>query len=374
MSSSTNPLAADSLASIIISSLSGLPSPQVKTIYDAVAVAAHSSMLAVGFRLMGLGEDNNIEAHSDPAQPKPLPKEWNQSAPNYAFRYAHSQSSMEYLLKVSRMGSKAVIMGMAVGNDKTTTLDLAVKDYISESSIPADPAPDASSPTSSSVPSEQTVRRVTDLFISASRLGDFGSSMRLDIIQKLIPSLQKEGYEESSTESARAQPSSAQPSNRRDPAIPQHDLLREDYQPLARPRPFPAGEFAPPGFEDPYDLNRPPRPMPGQPNFGNIGERDLYPQGLGPRDGIWGGIGPGLDRGFGAGGGGMHPTFDDPLFAGPRGPQNGMYDPQAPPGSRYDPVGPGGAPRGSGFGGAPGGGPGSRPHNPFGGFGGGDFI
>ena len=44
----------------------------------------------------------------------------------------------------------------------------------------------------------------------------------------------------------------------------------------------------------------------------NIGERDLYPQGLGPHDPLRGG-------GFGPGGGGMHPTFDDPMFGGRRG-------------------------------------------------------
>lgn len=94
------------------------------------------------------------------------------------------------------------------------------------------------------------------------------------------------------------------------------------------------------------------------------GDRDLYPQGLGPRDPFYGGVGPGLGP---QGGGGMHPTFDDPLFAG-QGQAGRGYDPQAPPGSRYDPVGPGlgGHPRGAGMGG--------RPPNPFGGFGDGDFI
>jgi hypothetical protein len=63
----------------------------------------------------------------------------------------------------------------------------------------------------------------------------------------------------------------------------------------------------------------------------------------------------------------MHPTFDDPLFAG-QGQRGQGYDPQHPPGSRYDPVGPGmrGHPRGAGMGG--------RPPNPFGGYGDGDFI
>lgn len=53
----------------------------------------------------------------------------------------------------------------------------------------------------------------------------------------------------------------------------------------------------------------------------NIGERDLYPPGLGPHDPLRGG-------GFGPGGGGMHPTFDDPMFGGRGGGGAGGYDGQ----------------------------------------------
>lgn len=171
--------------------------------------------------------------------------------------------------------------------------------------------------------------------------------------------------------------------------------------PLAAPpprAPIPAGDFPPPGFEDEYEINRPPRgggvfppTFPGAGAGGrqgiispfNIGHDDLNPPGLGPHDPlrgsfVGGGAG-GLPRpgggGFGSGGGGMHPTFDDPLFGGPHGGGDGgdgQFDPQAPPGARWDPVGPGGAPR---FGGG-------RPGRggPFGGgggggaFGGGDII
>lgn len=366
-------LSAYSLAKIIAASLSHhSESPsQLETPYDAIALASHSAMLAVGFRLIGLGEDHKIEAQSDPDHPSSLPREWNFSKPNYAFRYAHHQSSMEYLIKINRMGNKAVIMGMALGDDKNTSFDITVADFVSASSLPANPV-------SSDATNEQSEKAIIDIFISAGRLADFAALFRLRLLQKLIPGLQKEGYEETTSQS-----SSAQDNHRPEPNIPRRDPLRDDYQPPARPqplhdplaqprRPFPTGEMAPPGFEDPYDMTRPPRPMPGMPSFGNIGERDLYPQGLGPRDGIWGGLGPGL--GGGTGSGGMHPTFDDPLFAG-RGRDRDQYDPQAPPGSRYDPVGPGGAPRGNGgFGQFPGGGAGGRPHNPFGGFGGGDFI
>lgn len=113
-------------------------------------------------------------------------------------------------------------------------------------------------------------------------------------------------------------------------------------------------------------MNRPPAiPGGGGRRPLNIGERDLYPPGLGPHDPLRMGPGP---PGFGGGGGGMHPTFDDPLFAGRQGGGG-----RAPPGARYDPVGPGdgppylrGGPRFPGGGGGP--------PNPFGGFGGGDFI
>lgn len=81
--------------------------------------------------------------------------------------------------------------------------------------------------------------------------------------------------------------------------------------------------------------------------------------------------------------GGMHPSFDDPLFAGRGGGEDDFFNPQVPPGARYDPLGPGDGPRrgaggrmgGPGFrGGFDGGGGFGGPPNPFGGFGGGDFI
>jgi hypothetical protein len=34
--------------------------PQIKGPYDAVALAVHAGMIAVGFKLIGLGEDHRI--------------------------------------------------------------------------------------------------------------------------------------------------------------------------------------------------------------------------------------------------------------------------------------------------------------------------
>ncbi len=342
-------------------------SPQLKNAFDAIALAAHSSLLAVGFRLIGLGEDHRIEASSDPSQPQPLPAEWNAGNGSYSFRYAHSQSSMEFLLKINRMANKAIIMGMGIGDDRTCSFDVTTRDYISDGNLPATPVVDGRS-------ADDCKKALIDVFISIGRLSDFASSMRLNIIQKLVPSLQKAGYEESREAQSNQQQSSRRgqqpPPQEFDP--PGYEPLREDRDQPVRPRPFHDPLAQPrrplpepiPGFEDEHEALRPPRG--GMPGMGmpHYGDRDLYPQGLGPRDPFYGGVGPGLGP---PGGGGMHPTFDDPLFAG-QGRRGQGYDPQAPPGSRYDPIGPGGAghPRGAGMGG--------RPPNPFGGFGQGDFI
>lgn len=259
---------------------------------------------------------------------------------------------MQFLLKVSRLGNNVVVNALALGDDRTSSFDLPVKDYISGSALPLQST-------------ENLTDALRDVFISPSRLTDLIGLFKINVIQKLAPGLYKEGYEDTSQAPSRGQP---EPRERRDP-------LRDDSLPQpARPYPFddplaagplrpnPPGDFAPPGFEDEFEINRPPRGyppgFPGGRSPYNIGDRDLYPAGLGPNDPFRGTLGPGSGSG-----GGMHPTFDDPLFGGSGG--TGGYDPRAPPGARYDPPGPGQPPLGGnrGFGQGPGGG--------FGGFGGG---
>lgn len=260
-----------------------------------------------------------------------LPAEWNNND-TLALRYAHAQSSKQYLLKVSRLGNNAVISALALGDDRTSLFDIPVKDYISTSALP--------------LPfSEDITASLRDIFTSPARLGDLVGFFKKNVIEKIAPGLYREGYDNQS------QPSRARPQEEKQPNNPQNDSLPESARPrpledplAAAPRRSNPPDFAPPGFEDEFEINRPPRGYPG--GLGgrspyNIGERDLYPAGLGPNDPLRGSMGPG----FGPGGGGMHPTFDDPIFGG-RGAGNGRYDPRVPPGARYDPVGPGEPPVG----------------------------
>lgn len=202
--------------------------------------------------------------------------------------------------------------------------------------------------------------------------------LKVNIVQKLVPKLQCDGYIEEAEAEANAwterRAQEARDPRRpfagpRQPNAPLNPMGPLPLPEMARPRPAPVGDFSPPGFEDEHQMQG----LAGQrqPWFGgtspyNIGHDDLNPPGLGPQDPLRGSFvgGGGLPR---PGASGMHPTFDDPLFGGlgsgdPRASGDG-YNPQAPPGARWDPTGPGGNPRFPGSGRGQGGG--------FGGFGGG---
>lgn len=268
------------------------------------------------------------------------------------------------------MGNNVVVIALALGDDRTSSFDVPAKEYISSSALPLSST-------------ENINAALREVFSSSARLGDLISLFKINVIQKLVSGLQQEDYEGS-------QPSREPPAENR-----QRDALRSDLPQPARPRPFddpltveprrskPPVDFAPPGFEDEHQINRPRRYLgglgvgPGGLGSGpaglgdgpaglgdpaSIGSQDLYPQGLSPHDPFNGRVG-----GYGPASGGMHPTFDDPLFGG-RGSGSGRHDPRAPPGARYDPPGPGEPPFGQNRGPY---GNNGRGGGGFGGFGGG---
>ncbi|PMD16547.1 hypothetical protein NA56DRAFT_649409 [Hyaloscypha hepaticicola] len=370
-----NPLSTESILKHMADALpthaKGDTSSDFSSSYEAIALFAHACMTAVGFRLIGYSEGQKTEAELAKIAPR-LSTKWNSSFGSHSFLYAHSQSSMQYVIKVDRLGGKAEIRGIGLGDERISRFEVTAKDYISSAALPLriTITPDGEEDRS------DLEARLKEVFISPSRIQDLASEFKITIIQKLMPGLNKEGYEEAAREDARGEREEAHA--RRNPL--QDPLRGGDRLPEpARPYPFqdplaadprrpivPQGDFPPPGFDDELDMNRPLRGMaPQHPSARapfNIGHDDLNPPGLGPHDPLRGSfVGGGFPRPGGMGG--MHPTFDDPLFGGMGQGQGG--DPRAPPGARYDPVGPGdGTPRGAG----------GRPPNPFGGFGSNDFI
>jgi len=234
-------------------------------------------------------------------------------------------------------------MGIAIGDDKTTAFDFKTDDFMSPAFFPW------------TVESEDDV---TGGFIGENRMKDLAGLFKINILQKLIPGLNKAGYvEQGSTNTEDTAPAPqeyppGQPYPRQPPPRPQQprnpneddDSLRISPRRPRDPEPMP-------DWEDPYDLTRPPPlfPRPAR-NPLSIGHDDLNPPGLGgPFPPLGGGIGPdGMptpDVGTGQGG----------MFMDIRGRGRPRRPPGVPPGARWDPIGPGR--------GGPGGGP-----NPFGGY------
>ncbi|KAI8632460.1 PI31 proteasome regulator N-terminal-domain-containing protein [Xylariaceae sp. FL1651] len=347
--------------------------------HEAIALFTHACMTSLGFRLLGFDEDKIDEAQYHDLAPR-LPSNWNASFNTYAFVYAHQQSALRFVIKIDRMGGKAEIRGLAIHDERITRTEIVIKDFVSNAALPI-----RINMTQEGAEDRSDLRqKFQNVFISENRIVDLATLIKVNIIQKLLPSLQKEGYEESPDDAAvREDAHEAARRPPRQPVLP--DPMPQPAQPypyddplrLPPRNPIPSGDFPPPDFEDPYDIGRPRVPLaPGHTPFSNIGADDLNPPGLGPHDPLRPGLGvPGGGLPRPGGGRGMHPTFDDPLFGGD-GNNGGEFDPQVPPGARYDPLGPGGLPRlggrrpgdgnnpfggGSGFGG-------------FGGFGGGDII
>jgi len=279
--------------------------------YDAIACLLHTALIALGFRLIAV---DDAAPASAVLLDGVLPAEWNNHSPgNYTFRYRHEQSSLEYVVKVAKLGSRTLINAIAVESDKAASLDVSTDDFTSPSFFPYTFTTEGAPP-------------LVHGFISSNRVADIIGQFKVKIIQKLIPSLNKQGYTEQSEEN-RGEPTSAS-------SMP--------------PRPQP---YLPPHRPDlPSDLQ--PRVPPQNPL--EIGRRDLDPLGLGSNpfappplfpsqaDGMYVGPNHPIFGGRGQGGG---------LGRGPWGGDGYLPPMGAPPGARFDPVGPnfggqGGFPRG----------------------------
>ncbi|KAG1474926.1 hypothetical protein G6F56_000038 [Rhizopus delemar] len=256
---------------------------RLETPHDALSVAMHSIMLSVGFRFAGLGDDARQEGDGTQRE---LPKEWNQQGPHhYHFRYSHPQSSLTFIIKVIRMGDKTLILGMGIGDNKTAQAEVLTEDYTSASFFPNDLSQDP----------------LVHGFISTHRFHDFIKLIKLNIVQRLIPGLNKPGYEESGVrESLRQESTNREPSR-----------LRQEREPHNNPL--------------------------------SVGGEDLNPYGDHLRLPGSGGVGGGMHVGpnhpiFGTGG------YQDPFGTSgrenlPRGavPPGARFDPITPPGLRFNP-------------------------------------
>ncbi|GMK58008.1 hypothetical protein CspeluHIS016_0500400 [Cutaneotrichosporon spelunceum] len=348
----SDPLASSALLALLVSltpsvhASSPLPRPT-----DAAAALVHAIHTALDFRLIpatrtqqdtdtavqdepigpdaAADDDTQSETATavDPDEGQPpanaLPASWNaRGEESYMFEYRHAQSAMMFRVRVGRMGNRIQVDAMPE-DGAPHTISLLVNDLLDTAAFPI-PAGQAAN----SANAEDGTQARALGFRSQDAVRTFVDQYNRDIITRLIPGLQKEGYRAPSTSSA--------------PRVPRPDRPHQ---------PEPSGGPARPSpLIDPLHPAAGPAGVPAA----SVGHRDLDPLG--------GRTGPGFNRPDFDRGGGMLVDFNHPLFDGRRGngQEQGPGGSMNPPGSRWDPVGPAG-PLGPRFPSASG--------NPLGGFG-----
>lgn len=269
---------------------------------DALAVLFHAMMSALEFRLVAIDDDSP----SGNAETNALPATWNAHPNHHTFRYKHNQSSLEFTLKVFKLSNRTVVNAITNETDKVASLDIQTKDWTSESFFPYE---------------FNTTSPLVHGYISSARVADLAGTFKTQIIQKVLPGLRKDGYQD--TAEAVVAPSSSQP-RQPGPAQPRQPTPPQPFEPG---NPF--GHPAPGGPRNPLEIGRRDREP-----FGGVDP--FAPPQLRPPQG-----------------GGMFVSPDDPLFhpgwggparGGPWGGDGFLPPMGAPPGARFDPVGPLGGP------------------------------
>lgn len=84
-----------------------LASPQ-----DGIASLLHAALTILGFRLTAIDESST--SHNQ-IPSNVLPNGWNQGGPgHYTFKYRHDQSSLEFIIKLSKLGKRTLINAIAL--------------------------------------------------------------------------------------------------------------------------------------------------------------------------------------------------------------------------------------------------------------------
>lgn len=100
--------------SLLINALPAVCPPtkqRLESQQDAIAALMHTAFIQLGFRLIAVDENSPARSIINSV----LPDEWNAHGPgNYTFRYKHDQSSLEFIVKVVKLGSRTLINSVAV--------------------------------------------------------------------------------------------------------------------------------------------------------------------------------------------------------------------------------------------------------------------
>lgn len=79
--------------------------------HDGITSLIHAAMTVLAFRLIAVDDSAAAASYTSNV----LPAEWNKNGPShYTLRYRHDQSSLEFLLKIAKLGPRTLINAIAV--------------------------------------------------------------------------------------------------------------------------------------------------------------------------------------------------------------------------------------------------------------------
>jgi proteasome inhibitor subunit 1 (PI31) len=99
--------------SALLSSLPNLLPPAciLQSPQDAIVSLIHSAMNALSFRIVGVDDTESITTYPNNI----LPEHWNAHGPGYyTLRYRHEQSSLGFVVKVTKLAARTMINAIAV--------------------------------------------------------------------------------------------------------------------------------------------------------------------------------------------------------------------------------------------------------------------
>lgn len=175
--------------------------------WEGLAALFHTAMAELGFRLIAADEFSR----ANPNLHNVLPHDWTRCGPgNYAFRYKHDQSCMEFSLKVTSLASRTLLhafpsevrrrLRLHRGNLFITiiqgggaaSLDICTEDFSPSSFFPYVIGSD---------------KPLVKGFEDCRRVADLMSQFKSQIVSRILRGLHKEGY----VEQSEAAPTSERP-------------------------------------------------------------------------------------------------------------------------------------------------------------------
>ena len=79
--------------------------------HDALAALIHTTFTTLGFRLIAIDDTSSATVF----QGNTLPEDWNtKGSTDHTLRYKHEQSSLEFLVKLMRLGQRTLINAIAL--------------------------------------------------------------------------------------------------------------------------------------------------------------------------------------------------------------------------------------------------------------------